>query len=59
MDPFVRDVAAIAETEAGRRLVNRKWRRALFFLHTFTDWFEKYTNSPPEEPLILAICYVK
>lgn len=24
-----------------------------------TYWFEKYTNSLPEEPFILAICYVK
>lgn len=31
----------------------------LFFSHTFTYWFEKYTNSLAEEPFILAICYVK
>lgn len=32
---------------------------APFARRTLTYWFEKYTNSLPEEPFILAICYVK
>lgn len=44
--------------------VNRTFKWSLtsktdWDVHTFTYWFEKYTNSLADEPFILAICYVK